>query len=156
MKMTILFTAASIAFLLPLAGCAGGGTEYGKPITVSQATSIAAILNEPQKYNGKRVLVEGKITEVCEMMGCWVMIQGADEKEMLRFKVQDGVITFPMDVKGKTARAEGVVSVRTLSVEEQIAEGEHHADETGGKFDASTVTAPAVRVQLDGEGAVVK
>ena len=154
MKVSVLFAAALIAVALPLAGC--GSSEFGKPLTINQATPIADILNEPAKYDGKRVLVEGKITEVCEMMGCWIMIQGADEKETLRFKVEDGVITFPMSVAGKVARAEGVVSVKEMSIDEQVSEGQHHADETGGKFDASTVTGPKMRVQLNGEGAVVK
>jgi hypothetical protein len=154
MKIPVIVHAALIALILPFTGC--GGSEFGKPLTINQATSIADILSEPKKFNGKRVLVEGRINEVCEMMGCWIMIEGATENEQLRFKVTDGVITFPMSVKGKTARAEGVVSVRTLSVEEQIAEGEHHADETGGTFDASTVTAPVMRVQLEGEGAIVR
>lgn len=154
MKISVLFAAAIVALILPLAGC--GSSEFGKPLTLNQPTPIAEILREPQKFDGKRVLVEGKITEVCEMMGCWIMIQGADEKEALRFKVEDGVIVFPMSVKGKVARAEGVVSVKTQSVDEQIAEGQHHADETGGKFDPSSVTGPKTRIQLNGEGAAIR
>ncbi len=154
MKISVLFAAATIAIALCIAGC--GSSEFGKPLTINQATPIADILKEPEKFDGQRVVVEGKITEVCEMMGCWIMIQGADEKESLRFKVEDGVITFPMSVAGKVARAEGVVSVKEMSIDEQVSEGQHHADETGGKFDASTVTGPKMRVQLNGEGAVVK
>ena len=154
MKISVLFAAALIAVALPLAGC--GSSEFGKPLTINQATPIADILKEPDKFDGKRVLVEGKITEVCEMMGCWIMIQGTDEKETLRFKVEDGVITFPMDIKGKVARAEGVVSVKEMSVDEQVTEGQHHADETGAKFDPATVTGPKTRIQINGEGAVVK
>ena len=63
------------------------------------------LLNGGQ-LDGKRVLVEGKINGVCEKMGCWVMIQGANDKEPIRFKVEDGVIVFPLSVNGKTARAE--------------------------------------------------
>ncbi|HLF14621.1 MAG TPA: DUF4920 domain-containing protein [Bacteroidota bacterium] len=154
MKISVLFAATLIAITLLFTGC--GSSEFGKPLTVNQATPIADILQAPDKYNGKRVLVEGKITEVCEMMGCWIMIQGNNEKETLRFKVDDGVITFPMSVKGKVARAEGIVSVKELSVDDQITEGQHHADETGATFDPSTVTAPKTRIQLNGEGAVVK
>ncbi len=153
MKFFVLFAAAVVALILPLSGC--GSSEFGKPLTINQTTSIADILQEPDKYNGKRVLVEGKITEVCEMMGCWIMIQGGNEKEALRFKVDDGAITFPMSVKGKVARAEGIVSVKEMSADEQITEGQNHADETGATFDPSTVTGPKTRIQLNGEGAVV-
>ena len=153
MKISVLFAAAIVALLLPFYGC--GSSEFGKPLTINESTSIADILNDPQKYDGKRVLVEGKINGVCEMMGCWVMIQGASEKEQIRFKVQDGVIVFPQSVNGKTARAEGVVSVKTLTVEEQVEQGKHHAEETGGTFDESTVTGPNTVIQIDGEGAIV-
>ena len=153
MKISVLLLAAVAAAVVLFTGC--GSSEFGKPLTLNQSTNIADILNEPQKYEGKRVLVEGKINGVCEMMGCWVMIQGASEKEQIRFKVQDGVIVFPQSVNGKTARAEGVVSVKTLSVEEQIEQGKHHAEETGGTFDESTVTGPNTVIQIDGEGAIV-
>jgi hypothetical protein len=154
MKISVLFAAAFIALILPFSGC--GSSEFGKPLTINQTTSISDILNEPQKYDGKRVLVEGKINGVCEKMGCWVMIQGANDKEPIRFKVQDGVIVFPKSVNGKSARAEGVVSVKTLSAEEQITEGQNHASETGGTFDPATVTGPKTRIQIEGEGATVK
>ncbi len=154
--LTVALFAAAL-LVVTLAGCASdsGGTQFGEALSLSEPTSIAAIMENPEGFNGKRVLVEGRITEVCEMMGCWIMIQEPNGSETLRFKVEDGVITFPMDVKGKMARAEGIVSVKEQSVDEQIAEGQHHADETGGTFDASTVTGPKVRVQLNGEGALV-
>jgi hypothetical protein len=154
MKISVLFAAAIVALILPFSGC--GSSDFGKPLTINQATSISDILNEPQKYDGKRVLVEGKINGVCEKMGCWVMIQGANDKEPIRFKVEDGVIVFPLSVNGKTARAEGVVSVKTLTVEEQITQGQHHAEETGGTFDPATVTGPTTSIQINGEGAIVK
>ncbi len=158
MKTSTLFSSI-IALMLPaLIGCAtdGGGTQFGKELSISEPTSIAAIMENPESFNGKRVLVEGRITEVCEMMGCWIMIQDPDGGKNLRFKVEDGVITFPMDIKGKIARAEGIVSVKEQSVDEQIAEGQHHADETGTTFDASAVTGPKGRIQLEGEGALVR
>jgi hypothetical protein len=154
MKVPVFFTAAVLALVAVFSGCAS--SEFGKPLTLNQTTSITDILTEPAKYDGKRVLVEGKINKVCEMMGCWVMIQGANDEKPIRFKVEDGVIVFPLSVNGKTARAEGVVSVKTLTVEEQIAQGKHHAEETGETFDESTVTGPKTSIQINGEGAIVK
>jgi len=156
MKTYALTTALFAVMFLTLTGCGSGdGTQFGKELSIGEPTSIASILEKPESFDGKRVLVEGRITEVCEMMGCWIMIQEPNGTESLRFKVEDGVITFPMEVKGKIARAEGVVSVKELSADEQIAAGEHHADETGTTFDASAVTGPKMRVQLEGEGALV-
>ena len=154
MKISALTEAIAAVTIVTLTGC-GGGAQFGKELTITEPTSIAAITAKPAEFNGKRVLVEGRITDVCEMMGCWIMIQEPGGAEALRFKVEDGVITFPMSVRGKVARAEGIVSVKELSADEQIAEGEHHADETGTTFDPSTVSGPKVRIQLNGEGAIV-
>jgi hypothetical protein len=142
---------AAAIVTVTLAGCSSA--DYGKPITLSESTRVSAILADPDAFDGKLVLVEGEITEVCEMMGCWIMVRDGDD--LIRFKVDDGVIEFPMEAKGRMVRAEGIVSVKELTVEQQITEGEHHADESGTTFDPATVTGPARRVQIEGQGARV-
>lgn len=133
-----------------------GSKNYGKKLTLKETTKISDILAEPEKYDGKRVLVEGTVTGVCEKRGCWITIASDKEFETLRFKVDDGVIVFPLDAKGKTARAEGVLSVKTYSQEELIKQGEMHAKEEGKTFDPSTVKGPKTVVTLKGEGAVLR
>jgi len=148
------------ALLLPLMlgatiAVAGDGKPLGKKITVKEVTPISEILAHPEKYEGKRVLVEGKVGDVCKKMGCWMMLTGAGKDETIRIKVKDGEIVFPQEARGKTARAQGVVSVRDLTKEQLIAQGEHMAEEQGTKFDPSTVTGPKKVVQVSGEGAVI-
>ena len=132
------------------------GKSYGKKITLKKTTKISHILAEPKKFDGKKVLVEGPIVDVCEHRGCWMEIGSDKEFESIKFKVDDGVIVIPMDAKGKRARAEGIVSVKTKSVNEQIEQGKKHAKETGEEFDASTITEPKTVIMLKGEGAVIK
>lgn len=130
--------------------------KFGKKVTLKEKTKISDILANPEKYNGKKVLVEGPITDVCKKRGCWIRLGSDKEFQTMTFKVEDGVIVFPMDVKGKTALAEGVVSVVTTSVEDQIAEGKKHAKETGEEFDPASVKGPKTVIQIKGEGAVVR
>lgn len=130
--------------------------NYGKKLTVKEKTKISAILAQPEKFAGKKVLVEGTIVDVCQERGCWIKVASDKEFESVRFKVNDGVIVFPMEAKGKTALAEGIVSVRTVSKEDLIKQGEYEAKEEGRTFDASTVTGPKTIVMLKGEGAVIK
>jgi hypothetical protein len=40
-------------------------------------------------------------------MGCWIELQDPKLGKGLRFKVDDGVIVFPVSAKGKRASAEG-------------------------------------------------
>ncbi|MBP2671354.1 MAG: hypothetical protein H6Q85_1420, partial [candidate division NC10 bacterium] len=69
------------ALLIPLLlgatlATAGEGKVYGKKVTVKEVTPIADILANPKKYEGKQVLVEGKVGDVCKKMGCWMMLTG--------------------------------------------------------------------------------
>jgi hypothetical protein len=134
---------------------AGEGKTYGKKITVRDVTPIADILANPDKYEGKQVLVEGQVGDVCKKMGCWMVLKAEGKADSIRIKVKDGEIVFPQEARGKMARAQGVVSVRTMTREQLIAQGEHMAEEQGITFDPSTVTGPKKVVQINGEGAVV-
>lgn len=152
-------TLASVLVLLLsilTAAEAGSPKKYGKPVTLKETTKISDILGNPAEYDGKRVLVQGAVVDVCKMRGCWIRLASDKEFESVQFKVDDGVIVFPLDAKGKTALAEGVVSVTTFSREDLIEQGKHHAEETGAEFDSSTVTGPKTVVRIMGEGAVIR
>ncbi len=142
--------------LCVLAVSFGAEKKFGKKITLKDKTKISDIVANPEKYNGKKVLVEGPIVDVCKKRGCWIKIGSDKEFETMTFKVEDGVIVFPMIVKGKTAIAEGVVSVETYTVEQLIEQGKERAKEQGETFDASSVKDPKVVIQIKGEGAVVR
>ena len=98
--MKKLVSAAAVLLLAsPLA--AGEARSYGKPLTVKEATKVSDILAHPDQYQGKRVKVEGAVVDVCKMRGCWIKIAGDKDFESIRFKVDDGVIVFPMTERGK-------------------------------------------------------
>lgn len=156
MKVLSLVLVAALVFAMPLLAD-DGQEQYGKQLTLKKTTKIADLLANPKEYEGKKVLVEGKITDVCSMMGCWIMIQDDEAVEPIQFKVDDGVIEFPMEVKGKKALAEGVVSVKTYTQDELIKQARHMAEEKGegDKFDPSTIKGPKTVVRIMGEGALV-
>ncbi|MBI3005510.1 MAG: DUF4920 domain-containing protein [Ignavibacteriales bacterium] len=143
------------AMLLSNILIAGKGEKYGKDLTLKSKTKISDILADPKKFDGKRVLVEGDVLDVYKEQGCWIKLSGDKDNQNIRFKVDDGVIVFPIEVKGKKAQAEGVLSVKTFTKEEQITQDEHHAKEEGKTFDPSTVKGPKTVIQINGEGAVI-
>ncbi|NUN68983.1 MAG: DUF4920 domain-containing protein [Bacteroidetes bacterium] len=145
-----------IALLVTVAAQAGGKKNYGKELTVKETSKISDIIAAPEKFNGKRVKVKGPIVDVCKERGCWIKLGSDKEFESIRFKVDDGVIVFPLDLKGSNAVAEGVVSVRTVSVEDQIKSGKKMAAEEGTTFDEKSVTGPKTILQIKGEGAQVE
>ena len=70
-------------------------------------------------------------------------------------KVEDGVITFPVDATGKWAIAEGVFARTVLDMEQTLKHEEHQCAEEGREFDPSTVTEAKVLYRIMGAGAVI-
>jgi hypothetical protein len=127
--------------------------HLGEPLTQRKATPIKTLLKSPDKYAGKTVQVEGRITEVCQKMGCWIMLVDDKSGQMVRIKVNDGEIVFPKDGSGRRAVAEGVFTKIERTLEQTIAAARHYAEEQGKPFDESTITAPSVTYQIQGTGA---
>ena len=134
---------------------AADARKYGKPLAVKEETQVSEILAQPDKYAGRTVRVKGIVTDVCEERGCWIKI-GAGKGTEILFKVEDGVIAFPMAAKGSQVVAEGTVSKRVLSVEQQKAMCDKEAQATKTKADYSKVAGPRTIVRLEGLGAEIK
>lgn len=115
-------------------------------------------MSNPEKFKGKRVLIEGLITEVCQMKGCWIRISDDSTSGPVQVKVKDDVIVFPKEGKGKRVKAEGTVSVTTLSREELVKRARHEAEEQGKlkEFDPSALRGPKTVIRIEGEGAVIE
>ena len=98
-------------------------TKLGKPLELSNSMPVAEALGNGETLTGKTVQVRGKVTEVCQMAGCWMAIADASApQKMIRIKVEDGVIIFPKDAIGKTAIAEGTLTRQVLTKEEALKE----------------------------------
>ena len=121
MKMVLVVLAA--ASLL----CAAE-VKLGKPLTMKSPIPVATLVTHADDYVGKTVQVQGKVTAVCEMMGCWMELSG-DAGQRVRIKVDDGVIVFPKDSPGKVAIAEGKFTKTELTHEQAIAQAKETAEE---------------------------
>jgi hypothetical protein len=131
-------------------------TVYGEGVECTLAVSVSELSDNIERYVGKRVRVEGLVTDVCPKRGCWIKLASDREYESLLFKVQDGVIVFPMSLKGKYAVADGVARNIELDLEQSRRYLAHKAEEKGEAFDPATVKAPITYVRLDGVGALVR
>ena len=147
-----LFISAT-ALLMALGTVAIRGAEtFGEAPTVKDATPIAQLLAKPADFQGKTVRVEGIVTGVCTMMGCWMGIASADAPKgpSILIKVDDGVIVFPASARGKRATAQGVMQrVGSADAEGQEAAREHAEHEGRAKTD------DAARWQIKATGAIV-
>jgi hypothetical protein len=103
--------------LLSLSLCAkdAGVRTFGKPLSIKKAVSLQEALAQPGKYQNQKVLLEGKISDVCQMKGCWVML--SDGERAIRIKFENYSFFVPKDSRGKKLRAEGRLIQETLSEE---------------------------------------
>ena len=142
-------------FLVPALLMAAGPVHYGKPFTVKAETKISDILANPEKFAGKTVKVRGAVTNVCAERGCFLNLKGDKKFQELQFKVDDGVIVFPADALGKVAVAEGIISVKVITEQEQKDMCPIEAKALNRKFDPAKIKGPMKVVRLDGLGADV-
>lgn len=129
--------------------------KLGDELTLNEKTNISDILADPNAYLGKTVQVEGEILDVCPMMGCWMELKSDDGEEMIKVKVKDGDIVFPVEAVGDFAVVEGTVYKIELTQEEAVDYFEHLAKESGEEFDPSTITGPITIYQIKGMGAEI-
>jgi len=128
----------------------------GEPLQLNSVTKISEINANPEKYLGKRVQLQGMVMDVCPARGCWMDIASDEPLQKIEIKVIEGVITFPMEARGRMAKVEGIVEELDLNIEETIEYYEHQAHERGVKFDPSTVKEPMKLYRVHGLGAVIE
>ena len=145
--------------LLLVVGFAVAGKEegkpYGEPLSGSDTIKISELISTSDDYLGKTVRVEGLVNGVCEKRGCWMSLASDEEFQELRIKVDDGVIVFPIEAKGRRAVAEGVFTKIEMSMEQTLAYAKHHAEEHGEEYEPEKVTEPRVCFQIHATGAVI-
>ena len=124
---------------------------FGTGVSLSDTTPLARVLDRPADFEGRTVRVEGVVTSVCSMMGCWMALATADSPggSTMLVKVDDGVIVFPVSAKGHRASAQGVVERVGGDAEGREAAAEHAKAEGKSKADA------AAHWQIKATGAVV-
>lgn len=148
--------------ILPLlsavpAGAADADT-YGQGVELAEPTPIAAIVADPDAWVGKTVRVEGRVTDVCPMRGCWMELAEEGSGHVVRIKVDDGVIVFRSDAAGRPAVAEGVVKAIEMSREDYVGWLAHLAEERGETFDEASAEigdGPFRIIQIQATGAEI-
>jgi hypothetical protein len=113
-------------------------TKYGAGVGQARVVKVSELMASPDAYLGKTVKVEGLITAVCPKRGCWMELASDREFQTVKIKVDDGVMVFPLDAKGKVATAEGVFTRIDVP-----------ADPKSGK-------GPEVVYRIQGTGAVIR
>jgi len=124
---------------------------FGAEITMTKSVTLAELYENSAEYAGKEILVEGKITEVCQKKGCWLKM--TDGKNELTVKFKDYEFFVPKDAAQSYVKIQGIFKMEVDEHIEQEAseqnEGEHAEEHVSSPY---SFTASAVVITPDEEG----
>jgi len=110
--------------------------KLGAPIRSSTVVPLTSIAKDTQKYAKTTVKTEGRVSAVCQAMGCWMEIVDTNSEAHIRMSGHSFFI--PKNAAGRRAFVEGTVLPRPDN-----GECEQEAAEATGK---------TVKVELDATG----
>ncbi len=131
---------------------------YGDDFNYDSIQSISSLINNANKFLDKQIITEGNIVDVCPMKGCWIEIKDSDSDQIIRVKVQDDIIIFPQDSKGKKVIVNGVFKKIEFTKEQAIKWKIHLAEEKGLKLEKSDLTLDSsdlIEYRIRGLGAKI-
>jgi hypothetical protein len=81
--------------------------HFGNEFTVENAIPAATVLSNPDSYVDKTVRITGTVSDVCQKMGCWMVITDADQH--MRITTKEHKFFVAKDGAGATCDLEGTV-----------------------------------------------
>lgn len=97
----------------------------GAPLGASPAVPVAQVLDTPERFAAKPIILEGTVVRNCTAKGCWMQVAAAEGEAGVRITFKDYGFFIPTNSVGMQVRAEGTVSLRRLSK----AQADHLAEE---------------------------
>lgn len=106
--------------------------KFGTALTLTEPTQLASLVETPENFVDKQVLVEGTVTGVCKGMGCWVEVKAADGASIIARSL-DHSVSVPKDCEGRRVKVQGLFqAMGPPPAEKEEVEGEgHHEGEEG-------------------------
>jgi len=95
------------------------GTWYGeKPpadLLSNPTVSVETLLDDPANYRDQNLLVSGRVTQVCQKKGCWMVI--AHEDRTMRVMMKDHAFSVDMNGVGNDCLVHGTVITKAVDPE---------------------------------------
>lgn len=121
-----------------------GWNGFGDAHPVGRTTEVAELAEHP----GEEVAIEGWVTEVCAVKGCWMRVRGDDDAVVL-VRFRDYGFFVPRNARGRRTVVSGESRVTTFSV----AQRRHLLEDAGASpEEIAAVTEPTTEVVLIADG----
>lgn len=117
-------------------------THYGEPMPAGDNVAIKAAAADPAAHAGKPMRFAGRITQVCQKQGCWVVLE--QDGQSARVMAKDHGFAVPKDASGE-AIAYGVLEVEPITEEH----ARHLVEDDGAKAPAEKelrIVATAIEI----------
>lgn len=130
-------------------GHAATTKTFGEKIKGTDIVDVAKVLDDPDRFADKPVLVQGRVRAACTKKGCWMELSPSMEKEAAGSRVtfKDYGFFVPTTSAGKIACVEGVVATKRVSPEEV-----KHMEAEGGRFTKKMSDGSAREVRIVATG----
>lgn len=107
--------------LLPAnSNVSGGWSHYGTEFTTDPASIVRCetLLADPAAHVDKTVRVSGRVADVCQAKGCWMVLTplGGGE-QMMRVTMKDHAFSVDKQGQGREAELEGVLIAKPIDPE---------------------------------------
>ncbi|MDP6957201.1 MAG: DUF4920 domain-containing protein [Planctomycetota bacterium] len=139
------FSAAALLSLL-FAGCSTSPKlEVGVKEAGYEKVSLKNLISGVDKYQDKKVMIEGSILRVCQGRGCWVEVSDGTTKMIAKSIAHD--VLLPKDCAGNEIQVMG-----HLRIDPETTCGEDHAHEKSEE-EHGDHECPKPSILLEMEGA---
>jgi hypothetical protein len=122
---------------------------FGESIKGTDIVDVSSVLDDPDRFADKPVLVQGRVRAACTRKGCWMELAPSMEKDApgSRVTFKDYGFFVPTTSMGKVACVEGIVSTKRVPPEEV-----RHIEGEGGRFAKKMSDGSAREVRIVATG----
>ncbi len=137
----------------PAASAAAGKARpkaFGAPLKPgAPSQSLAGVLERPEEFAGKTVVVEGEVRRACSRKGCWMELSTSKDAAApgCRVTFKDYGFFVPTDSAGSSARVEAAVELARLEPSHVA-----HLEREGASFAKKAPDGSAQEVRLVASG----
>jgi hypothetical protein len=133
----------------PSKPAAKGPELFGEKLTLTERSTLATVLDAPDTFKDKRVLVEGEVRRACSKKGCWMELatEASDTAPGCRVTFKDYGFFVPTNSAGSHALVEGSVDV-TIVPKSRV----DHLEAEGARFKSKNPDGTANEVRLVATG----
>ena len=115
LKTTPLSTLLAVVVVLSGSTLAQEVVTRGDALGDSPLVSLHDVMGDVDSYLDTTVIVEGSVTRVCQMKGCWMELTADSDTSGVRVTFKDYGFFVPTDSQGRVARLEGVFETNLFS-----------------------------------------